>query len=260
MQIRDIETEERQAGHSFLKKAFAPALPATVILLNLTLVMPATIFSGNPAEFDVGLRQILQCYVWPAMGLLLLVMLLSALVSEGSRQRLAVGACAVGTLLWVQGNFLVWPYGLLNGHSIDWTQNVWRGWIDGALWIAVIALCVFYARRWFRAVSVVSIAVIAAQGASVAVLTMQGAPWLQVIEAGALNPPREIFAFGARNNILHLVLDAFQADLFDEIVSQDPPYWEKELDGFVFYENTSGVFATTYMSVPAFLTGHDLCQ
>lgn len=247
--------EGRRSRNASFKKAFALVLPSSVILFNLMLVMPAMIFSGNAGEFDIGLPQILKCYIWPGGGLVLALILVSALVSDSTRKRLAVMLCAIGLLLWVQGNFLVWRYGLLNGQAIDWSQYSWRGWIDGPLWVAAILVSLYRARRLFKAAVLVSAALIAVQSVSLVVLTLQGAPLFRTTKESALIPPEGIFQFGDGTNILHLVLDAFQADLFDEIVSQDPRYWEKELDGFVFYENASGVFATTYMSIPASLTG-----
>ena len=34
---------------------------------------------------------------------------------------------AIGLLLWIQGNIMVWNYGLLDGHIIPWGDYFWNG-------------------------------------------------------------------------------------------------------------------------------------
>jgi len=79
----------------------------------------------------------------------------------------------IGILLWIQGNIFVWKYGLLDGHGIDWTRNIWRGWFDGLFWILLLIICFrFYKKIYKTAVSVI-IAVLALQAVFLLFLSIQ---------------------------------------------------------------------------------------
>ena len=43
-------------------------------------------------------------------------------------------------LLWIQGNIILWNYGLFDGQVIKWSRYSNRGIIDGIIWIVVIVL------------------------------------------------------------------------------------------------------------------------
>ena len=53
-------------------------------------------------------------------------------------------------LLWAQGNLMVWEYGLLDGRSIDWTKDTWRGWLDFSIWVGgfITAMVTGSRARW----------------------------------------------------------------------------------------------------------------
>ncbi|MCP4576789.1 MAG: hypothetical protein GY846_10950 [Deltaproteobacteria bacterium] len=53
-------------------------------------------------------------------------------------------------MMWIQGTFLMWEYGLLDGQSIDWEMQEWRGWIDASIWILIIASCVIFHKAIYR--------------------------------------------------------------------------------------------------------------
>ncbi|CAG7647020.1 hypothetical protein PAECIP111802_03894 [Paenibacillus allorhizosphaerae] len=62
------------------------------------------------------------------------------------------------------------------------------------------------------------------------------------------------FKFSAKENVIVLLLDTFQTDLFSELISENAEY-KNMLSGFTYYPNTVGGFPTTYASVPFILTG-----
>jgi hypothetical protein len=67
--------------------------------------------------------------------------------------------------------------------------------------------------------------------------------------------PEWIGGFSAKNNVIHFIFDAFQSDIFDEIIENKPDHYSKAFDGFTFFRETTGIFPTTYLSVPAILSG-----
>jgi len=68
-----------------------------------------------------------------------------------------------------------------------------------------------------------------------------------------LVPPEEIFEFSSQFNVVQIILDGFQSDIFSEIIAEDFNGYSAALQGFTFFEEAMGSFPTTYMSVPAFM-------
>ncbi len=55
-----------------------------------------------------------------------------------------------GLLIWIQGSFLVWDYGLIGKGEIDWTLSTWRGWVDGTLWIMLLIVAFLFYKQIYR--------------------------------------------------------------------------------------------------------------
>jgi len=65
----------------------------------------------------------------------------------------------------------------------------------------------------------------------------------------------EIFKFSKNENILHIVTDGFQSDVFNELLHTKDlkNKYQNSFQGFIFYQETLGVFPYTKFAVPAFL-------
>ena len=68
-------------------------------------------------------------------------------------------------------------------------------------------------------------------------------------------PDASMFELSRKQNIVHIVLDAFQSDFFDEILNEDRKELDDKLSGAVFFADHTGAFPTTMVSIPAMLTG-----
>ena len=62
------------------------------------------------------------------------------------------------------------------------------------------------------------------------------------------------FVFSKENNVIILMLDTFQSDVFQEIIVEDESY-KDIFEGFIYYRDTLCGFPTTIASAPNFLTG-----
>ena len=68
-------------------------------------------------------------------------------------------------------------------------------------------------------------------------------------------PSDSMFELSRTRNVIHIVLDAFQSDVFGEILAEERPLFDRSLSGAVFFANHTGAFPTTIASIPAMLTG-----
>lgn len=231
---------------------------AVVIAANLFLFAPFTLYTGNVDEFNVPLTSILEEYIWWAC-LALAGLPLPAMFLRGHRRTAWIAfLAALCVLLWLQGNILVWDYGVLDGRSIDWLDGLWRGVLDGAIWIGLILVALYGYQRFGKMLVTAAFATFGIQLILLVTAIAGGATGQGTMPVAApVAEDREaVFRFSRENNVLHVVMDGFQADLFEEIVN-DPANAELRdaLEGFTFFRQNLGVYPYTEMTMPALVSG-----
>jgi hypothetical protein len=226
--------------------------PALLVVLPLCLFGPFTIFSGNEAEFSASLWVLIRPVllagavitgVLAAIGLVLPQFLFRAYVA------LLFG---LGLVLWIQGNLLVADYGDFTGAAIDWTIESWRNPYEMALWIGVPVLFVAAAKYTFPIAPFATGILVAVQVAALVVSAVRAdsptpAQWQ--------GPDESMFDLSTKQNVIHIVLDGFQSDVFEEILAEERQALDRSFSGAVFFANHTGAFPTTIASIPAMLTG-----
>lgn len=221
-------------------------------LLNLFVFAPATIYLANTAEFELGPWRLLLPLA--AAAVVLALALAAALRTMPSAvRRVAVSLLfALGLLLWFQGAFLMHDYGPLDGRGIDWSQFGGLVGADVLLWLVVLLAALIWAGRLSR---------VAAFGAGI-FMGIQFMPLLvdsdrMLAATGGLEAPDdipgEILAYSSERNIVHVVLDNFQSDVFLELV--EDMALESAFDGFTVYPENTAVAPHTSLAVPAIASG-----
>jgi len=231
----------------------------TVLLLNIFLFVPLTLYVGNVDEFTVPVSSILGLYLRPIIFFIAVFALFGALLNHVMFPRYLAILAVTSILLWIQGNLMVWEYGLLDGRSIDWSKDTWRGWVDLGVWIGALSIAVLSGRRASRLIIRSAVVIFCLQLSLVLFMSIQSAqafsekPQMKNT-SDVLN---EIYRFSSRENVLHIIADGFQSDIFDEIIhdDKDGDWFFKAMDGFVFFKENMGVFPLTHMTVPAILSG-----
>jgi hypothetical protein len=228
--------------------------PILLIVINLFIIGPFTLFLGNIGEFRFPLSQLIVFFILAAIILLLVLVTIGILLPNN--QRYISILLSLGVLIWFQGNILVWKYGLMDGQGINWQHNVWRGWLDGALWVLLILAAVIFYKPIFKIAKFLSLLLLSFQLLLMGVQSFQTPKvWLSKSKSRlGTPPPQAIFDFSRKQNVILIILDGFQTDIFEEIIQENQEY-NSILQGFVFFKNTSGAFPTTKMSLPAILSG-----
>ena len=232
-----------------------PALLGPAVLFFLG---PHTIYNANLGEFSTGFTDIAWPWLLLAVGggwtILLGVGCVICLLSDGLTRLYASLLLALGLLFWAQGNLWVGDYGVLDGRAIDWARLAGRVPYELVVWTVIPLLAVVFWR------SVSQVARFAAQ-------------LFLVLQAGALaitwagpdlerpirweEPPPELFQFSPQRNVIHIVLDEFQSDVFAAMLESDPTWFDRTLPGFTFFADHLGAFPSTSLSMPAMLTGKE---
>ncbi len=232
---------------------------AVILASNIFLFAPFTLYVGNLDEFNVSFPALLSLYFRPAIFLIAALGLVGAILTASVFRRYLVFLAAISVLLWIQGNILVWEYGLLDGRGIDWTEGTWRGWLDLGIWIGVILAAIFFHRRLEKPIIYTAIVTFSLQLTFSLFTGIQSAPAL--LENSEIKTSsstlREMYRFSSHKNVLQIILDGFQSDVFEEIINdgEDGKRLASGLEGFVFFKEHMGAFPFTHMSVPAILSG-----
>jgi hypothetical protein len=230
----------------------APALLAPFVVF---LLGTHTIFTTNSGEFAVSFRELAGPWLLYAalMNWLILFGLGCAIAVISKRVTLTYSALlvALGLVLWAQGNLWNADYGVLAGRDLDLAEHASRAPYEIAAFGAALGTALLFSRAVGRIASFASIAFIGVQAVGAAIVSVgPGAERARWIE-----PPEELYQFSASRNVIHIVLDEFQSDVFEEIFTADRADLDKKFPGFIYFADHAAAFPTTSMSMPAMLTG-----
>lgn len=234
------------------QRALDVILPALLVVLQLFLFGPHTIYAGNESEFTASFWALERHLLLPA-SIALLTLVGIGVVARGAWRRAYVALVfGIALVLWVQANLIVADYGPLDGGTIDWTIQSWRNKYEIAMWMIVPALAVFAARTVAPVAPFGSGVLMALQAAFLTTTALQADPRTRSEWRG---PSDSMFEVSRKQNAFHIVLDGFHSDVFSEILEAERPVMDREFSGFVFFEDHAGAFPTTMVSLPAMLTG-----
>ena len=182
---------------------------------------------------------------------MLLTAVLVALPSGRIRDAGITALVTVAFLFWFQSTVLVWPYGVLDGRPIDWAAHRHHGLIDATVWCLVLAGAAIASRFVSRIAVRASVAFILIQAIGVSIQAARSPErWIDHVAFD----DSERFSFSHDRNVVILVLDTFQSDLFQELLDEDPGI-ARRFRGFTYFRNAVGGFPGTAASIPLILSG-----
>jgi hypothetical protein len=228
-------------------------LSVSLFVLSLFLFTPARIYIGNFMEFTFPFHESMLFFLAVSLALILIVSTVVLLVSRHQKTgRIIVSMLTVSAfLMWLQGNILAWQYGVLDGKDIEWDTFINYGIIDSVLWTALIALAIFKADLVFRISRFMSIVLILIQLISVSVI------WISMPKDQSFKQQESntdtLHLYSKHINVIVLVLDTFQSDIFQDIVMENADL-KASFDGFTYFRNSLAGSDGTVVSIPSMLT------
>lgn len=154
--------------------------------------------------------------------------------------------------LIIEGNFLQYNFGELNGQEIDWSSYRLKIWLDSFFWLAILITSFLFSRYIYKNSKSISLILLAFLIVTI-FFDFLSNPVPEKKESIFTNN-NEWFKFSTEHNIVVLILDSFRAEAFSKVLESYPEYNEVFKD-FTFFENTTGGYPTTYPSVPLILSG-----
>ena len=231
------------------------AVPALLAPAVVFLIGPHTIFASNTGEFALPFAELAAPWLLRTTVINWAILIAAggvvAALSARATQIYAAMLFALGLAVWVQGHLWNPDYGVINGGGIQLSDHSWRTPYELSALAVILLTAALFSRQVSRIAPFASLTFLGIQLAAAAV-PGSGA---RVLKPEWTEPPADIFKFSSRQNIIHVVLDEFQSDVFAEILEQDRRTLEPIFSGFTYFRDHAAAFPTTSMSMPAMLTG-----
>ena len=226
------------------------AIVAMALLSATALVqVPAELYQSSIQDFTGAAWDVLVTLLVGGMlvfGVLTLVLWGLPRRWGGSASMLVVG---LAVYAWVRSAFFPGPSLNLDGSRL--TADLSTGAAGLLVPIAGALFVAWLARGQPRAVTALLAVLLGGsivQSARAAVYAWQAHP------SAPDNGVGPFLEWSQQGNVLILVLDALQSDVFEDVLDATPGLRE-ELDGFSYYRRASSSSPTTYLSVPTIHSG-----
>ena len=95
----------------------------------------------------MGFHSLVFLYLIPFLVFGAILVFSGLALPAGPRRCYVAILAAIGGLLWLQGDVLIWGYGSLDGSFIDWQREAWKGYVDSSIWLAVLVAAVSWRRH-----------------------------------------------------------------------------------------------------------------
>jgi len=211
----------------------------------------AVIYDGNTEGFTFELNQLYFVLLGPFIASIV-VLIAPALLLRGTLLKVYVHSLVfLAGIAWIYSNFIVWDFGLVDGG--DWDFSVVDTYKPYELVALIVIWFVLYRLVVMRPRVITTFFVLLS-----VVLAIPTALALYRDPNQASLAPREnlgvLYHFSNQKNLLIVLLDSFQSDLFGDLLREDPTLAD-EFAGFTFYPDTLGVAASTYLTLPSIHSG-----
>lgn len=231
--------------------------PAVFLVVTFFIFGSVDMYFANQTEFWFSVWDVFLPCILCALIVVAVLLLLTAGVSNFSKKTVDVLIALVFGLslaLYLQGNYMVIDYGVLDGKTIQWNEYNAYGILTGLVWILCIAApltLLFIKPQWFKvATKFGSLFIIAMQIVTLFVLFLTNNIYQ---EKQSVYTTENQFHLSTEKNVIVFILDSFDTQYMDDLLQEYPEVKDNFKD-FTYFNNTLGVGPTTRESLPFILT------
>jgi hypothetical protein len=222
-----------------------PALLAAALLAATLVGVPVQIYRAAALDFASASRDLLLAVFAAGLVAFAVLALVFLLAPAGLRRSAGPLLVAVAAYAWARSGFFPGPSVNLDGTAV--TADLSTGWAGLLVPVAAGALLGALAVR--RPRDAASVLAVLLAGSIVQSLATAASAWGSKAPTPGSAAASSLFEWSRRGNVLVLVLDAFQSDVFEDVLQAEPRLRD-DLDGFRYYRLASSTAPTTYLSVP----------
>ena len=229
------------------------------LLLNIFIFIPLNIYLGNNEELVYTFFELIKQPLLVVLGVLLIFNIINYFLNANGRRFLLLLILALSICIWFQSNIFVWNFGLLKGENINFSKSIWLGIIDLSFWILIFVLIMKFSTKAFKYGYYICSVMIVLQ---ISLFTFNIISHKEIffkksegnIDLNTKDGLVDKYKFSKNQNVIHIILDGFQSDIFNEIINEDPAYYNEELKGFTFFKEALSPVGVTFLSVPAIIS------
>lgn len=225
-------------------------LAAALLAATAFVRVPTQLYDASRQDFSEATGEVLLILL--GSGLLLSLVLALAVAWLPSRLRGPAYAMLVGLAVyaWIRASFFPGPSVNLDGRRL--TADLSTGAAGLLVPTATALLLAWLGRRQPRIVT--TLLAVLLGGALVQSAVAASSAWRASPRASE-TAAATLLEWSREGNVLILIMDTLQADVFEEVLEVEPRLREA-LDGFRLYRAASSSSPTTYLSLPAIHSGH----
>jgi hypothetical protein len=202
-------------------------------------------------SFYFELKHLLLVSTAPFLAIIF-VLSIPAMLSRGPLLKVyAYCLCFLAATAWLYSGVLVWYFGLLDGRSWDFRR------FENFKYYEILGIIIL----WFLLYNIV----VKRPRVFTYLFLFLNAGLMILTAWSLLQDPKEdslqarpnlnaLYRLSTEQNVLIVLMDAFQSDLFQELLDEDPSLAD-EFAGFTFFPDTVGVAASTYLTLPSLHSG-----
>jgi len=233
-----------------LKIIFPPVL---LILSTVFLYIPSLVYFSNRLSFDNYFINLIanELFIAVILGITISITLL---FFKHSYLKFVTSLLSIfGILLWLQGDFFVISYGVMDGSVYDFSGFTWRYWYEILILILLFVFSIKYNKIINKHFPFIIIMIVVGQVFTVSYKLITEPKDKIIVET----IDQEFFNYSSNKNIIVIILDTFGGDYFQSIL-QSSPSLANNYPGFVNYTNAVSNYPATKGSLPSLLTGEML--
>ncbi|PKM70696.1 MAG: hypothetical protein CVU93_00760, partial [Firmicutes bacterium HGW-Firmicutes-18] len=234
---------------TFLKRNMNHLWVSFVFSITLFLINPLSVYSQNLDNDTFLFKEISS---WLMLFSIISGILLSIFVIIFSKRLkyLPLLLTALLFCIWIQGNFINYSLGKLDGHEIIWHETFKKIWFEILIWLIIFAITIIFRKILLRNNNLIL----------VLILLLNTTPTIfTLIKNNETKPDVSYlqtsgeFEF-SETNVIIIILDAFESTTFQHILEKYPEY-QATFKDFIYFSDAIGGYTTTKPSIPFILTG-----
>jgi hypothetical protein len=230
------------------------ALAVGLFLAAVGLVFPfGHLYLLNAVNFTLPLAAHLPDLALAGMATVLAATILQLAVPVRARTGVRTGLLLLGIFVWAETTLFLGDFGFFVDGKLDWEANRHLLYLE-LLLAALLVLAAVRGRTILERRAGLIMVVLTVSAAA----NLHG-PWRTEVSRTRQDVEHTftrqgVFDLSPERNVLIFILDTYQADVFADIVADDPS-WRTVFDGFTYFPDAVSAFPKTYASIPNMLTG-----
>ena len=232
-------------------KLFQSILVSSCLILIVCFFTPFEIFINNIVDLGYVFSEISLYLLFICVFLTTCFTLILIAIPQRIYGTVVSLLLLITILLWLQGNIFYKDYGALDGGEINWSNWAIWGYVEIGIWIISIILTIIFAQKIKKIANAICIIIL---------ITLFSVFTIQYLGSSPSESKELVFDesskfdFSSDKNVIIILVDTLQSDIFYEIISDNPDLKE-QFDGFIYYPDSTSGFPQTEASVPNLLTG-----